>query len=165
MQKFRFSLESAMQHRQLQIDLQRAKLESLYAELRRLVGDEKTLLEEKEFADSVVKGVDPCFSLSLMALDNFSRHVSAQKTILEQHRTECTRRIAEQQFELMNAQRDYDLLDKLRKKKLAEWHRAAEREQEQVAADVHMARFARDSVIRRGTEDRDAHEFGGFTST
>ena len=153
MQKFRFSLESAMQHRQMQIDMQRAKLESLYSELRRLLGQKQNLVEEKEFADAMVKGVDPCFSLSLMALDNFSRHVTVQQTVLEHQTAECMRLIAEQQVCLMNAQRDYDLLEKLRTKKLAEWRCAADKEQEQTAADVHIARMARDAAARCGREE------------
>lgn len=149
MQKFRFPLESAMQYRQLQIDMQRAKLESLYSELRRLNGQEKALVDEKQYAETMVKGVDPSFALSLMALDNFSRHVVHEQTALEQQRAECFRMIAQQQTRLIDAQRDYDLLAKMRARKLMDWQRAASREEETTASEAHLARFVRENGRNR----------------
>jgi hypothetical protein len=153
MQKFCFSLESAMQYRQMQVEMQRAKLESLYSELRRLNARKQSLIEEKEFAEAMVKGVDPSFALSLMALDNFSRHIKNEQTTLERQRTECFRLIAQQQTNLVNAQRDYDLLRKLREKKLAAWQRAADTEQEQLASDAHLAGLARETARNRSSKD------------
>src|SRR5947209_14520739 len=97
MQKFRFSLESAMQYRQLQIDMERAKLEQLYADLRRLDRETDRLQDEKSYADALVKGVDPAYSISLLALDNFCRHVSVQVSHIEVERATFLRRIADQQ--------------------------------------------------------------------
>ena len=153
MQKFKFPLEGAMQYRQLQIDLQRAKLESLYSELSRLNSREKALVQEKEFADSLIKGVDPCFALSLMALDNFSRHARQEQTAIERQRADCFQKIAQQQVALLDAQRDYDLLAKMRERKIADWQRGASAEEETVAAEAHMARVARENSRNRSRTD------------
>jgi hypothetical protein len=51
--------------------------------------------------------------------------------------------VAEQQVRLVDAQRDFELLEKLKTEKKAGWQAAFEREEEELASELYLAKWER----------------------
>src|SRR4051812_4820870 len=141
MKRFEFSLEQVMQWRRLRADLERAKLESLFAKLRDLDQQKLNLEEEEASAHDVVKNQDSVRSQQLLALDRFARHMSTQKELLDGNRVALFGEISQQQIKLIAAQRDFELLEKLKTHKKEDWQAAFNREQEELASDAYLAKW------------------------
>ena len=141
MKQFQFSLEHAMHWRRLRADMERAKIESLYTELHNLDG-QKTLMEEEEAsAHNLVKNQDSVRAQQLFALDRFTRHMSTRKELLEVQRLDLSKSIAQQKVRLISAQRDFELLEKLKAHKKEDWRTAFDKEQEDLASEVYLAKW------------------------
>jgi hypothetical protein len=143
MKRFQFSLENAMHWRRLRADVERAKLESLYAGLRRLETTRSLLDEEESSAHGEVKNHDTARAQQLVALDRFTRYMSTKKEQLETERTGLFGQIAQQQVRLISAQRDFELLEKLKVQKKEDWQAGFDREQEDLANEVFLAKWER----------------------
>ena len=143
MKQFQFSLEHAMHWRRLRADMERAKLESLYTELRNLDGQKSLMEEEETTAHYVVKNQDSVCAQQLFALDRFTRHMSTRKEQLDALRVELFGQIAQQQVRLISAQRDFELLEKLKAHKKEDWRTAFDKEQEDLASEVYLAKWER----------------------
>ena len=143
MKQFQFSLEHAMHWRRLRADMERAKLESLYTELRNF-DEQKSLMEEEETtAHHLVKNQDSVRAQQLFALDRFTRYMSTRKEQLEGQRVDLFGQIAQQQVRLISAQRDFELLEKLKLRKKEDWRTAFDKEQEDLASEVYLAKWER----------------------
>jgi hypothetical protein len=142
MKRFQFSLEHAMHWRRLRAGVERAKLESLYAALRDL-DSQKAILNEEESSAHEVKNQDTVRAQQLLALDRFARHMSTRRELLEARRVELFGEIARQQVRLIAAQRDFELLEKLKARKKDDWETAFTREQEELASEAYMAKWER----------------------
>jgi hypothetical protein len=143
MKRFDFSLEQVMQWRRLRADVERAKLESLYTRLRDLDQQKLSLEAEEASAHDVVKNQDSVRSQQLLALDRFARHMSTQKELLDANRVALFGEISQQQIQLIAAQRDFELLEKLKTQKKEDWQAAFNREQEGLAGDAYLAKWER----------------------
>ena len=143
MKQFQFSLERAMHWRRLRADMERAKLESLHTELRNLDGQKALMEEEEATAHDLVKNQDSVRAQQLFALDRFTRHMSTRKEQLEGRRVELFGQIARQQLRLISAQRDFELLEKLKAHKKEDWRTAFDKEQEDLASEVYLAKWER----------------------
>ena len=143
MKQFQFSLEHAMHWRRLRADMERAKLESLYTELRNLDGQKSLMEEEETTAHHLVKNQDTVRAQQLSALDRFTRYMSTRKEQLEGQRVDLFGQIAQQQVRLISAQRDFELLEKLKLRKKEDWRTAFDKEQEDLASEVYLAKWER----------------------
>ena len=143
MKQFQFSLENAMHWRHLRADMERAKLESLFTELRNLDGQKSLMAEEEAASHHLVKNQDTIRAHQLFALDRFTRHLSTRREQLESHRVDLFGRIAQQQVRLISAQRDFELLEKLKVHKKEDWQTAFDKEQEELASEVYLAKWER----------------------
>jgi hypothetical protein len=143
MKRFQFSLEHAMHWRRLRAGMERAKLESLYASLRDLDSQKALLVDEELSAHDQVKNQDTVRAQQLLALDRFARHMSTRRELLEGRRVELFGEIARQQVRLIAAQRDFELLEKLKARKKDDWQTAFTREQEELASEAYMAKWER----------------------
>ena len=143
MKQFQFSLEHAMHWRRLRADMERAKIESLYTELRNLDGQRTSMEEEETTAHDLVKNQDSVRAQQLFALDRFTRHMSTRKEQLEVARVDLLGKIAQQKVRLISAQRDFELLEKLKAHKKEDWQTAFDKEQEDLASEVYLAKWER----------------------
>ena len=143
MKQFQFSLEHAMQLRRLRADMERARLEALYAEMRQLDVQKRILEEEERAVHDQVETPDAVRTQQLFALNRFSRHLDARKKYLDARRVDVLRQVAEQQVRLTGAQRVFDLLEKLKTEKEAGWQAAFDREQQALAGELYLDKWER----------------------
>jgi hypothetical protein len=144
MRRFKFRLETVLGWRRLHLELEETKLQRLFEELRQLDLAEDRLDAEKAEADRAVLYSASVEAQDLAALDRHRLHVAREKERLRKERADCRRRITAQQQQVVKAERDVRLLEKLRERRLAEWQTAADREQEALASELFLARWHRE---------------------
>ena len=148
MKRFNFPLERVRQWRQTQLDLEHAKLQQLYQERRQLDLAVDRLVsgvahaEQKVQVAAIEKQV--LTSEQLANLDDYRLFAKREAQILARQQEELEVRITEQQKHLLEARRNYRLLDKLRGQALTEWEQNYNREVENLASELHLARWGRE---------------------
>jgi hypothetical protein len=141
MQRFRFRLESVLAWRRLHLELEETKLQRLFGELRQVGLAGERLEEEKAQEERAVLYSPSVEARELAALESYRLHVAREKERLAKLRADCEGRIAAQRAQVLKAERDVRLLEKLREKRLAEWQAAGDREQEALASELFLARW------------------------
>lgn len=144
MLRFKFRLETVLGWRRLHLELEETKLQRLFEELRQVDLAEDRLDAEKADADRAVLYSASVKAQDLAALDRHRLHVAREKERLRKERADCRRRITAQQQQVVKAERDVRLLEKLRERRLADWQTAADREQEALASELFLARWHRE---------------------
>jgi len=145
MKKFSFPLETARQWRERQAEMEDARLQALFAEKhaieRRMAAlDGELQAEHRRIEDR------SCDARELAMLDDFGTWASREKQHLSAAQGECEGRIAAQRAAVMEARRRFQLVDRLKEKALIAWHAANAKEQEDLAAELHLARRVREEA-------------------
>jgi flagellar export protein FliJ len=142
MKTFTFSLERVRQWREKQVTLEEAELQRLFSE-RSLLEERRKVLEQeaRESATAVVRA-KAIEALELQAIDAFHRYVVAQRAAIAAALEQCDQRIDAQRTKLLEAQRRFELLEKLKERKLKAWTAAFAREIEAQAGDLFLAKWS-----------------------
>ena len=140
MKRFHFPLERVLRWRGEQADLQAMKLERLFAELNSIERQREELIAERSQAERILTFEQPISAEELYRLDSFRQYVQARCMSLDQLEREQAGKIAQQRQCLMEATRQYELLDRLRKKNLLQWTAANDKQQEALAAELFLGR-------------------------
>jgi hypothetical protein len=143
MKRFTFPLETARQWRNRQAEIQEMRLQQLVAEKqniedRRVALDEELDRERRRIGDGAID------VQRLASLDRYATFVTREQHRLAAARADCERRIEAQRAVLMEARRAFQLIERLKEKALIEWQAAGAKEQEELAAELFLARRARE---------------------
>ncbi|HUS06922.1 MAG TPA: hypothetical protein VMZ52_11520 [Bryobacteraceae bacterium] len=144
MRIFQFSLASVLEWRKAQAGLQEMQLALLVAELHNLEASQKRVAADRTAAHQFVKAGAQINWTDLMALDSFDQFSDNQQLILTRRKEDCRNRIAAQQRKVFEARRDFQLLEKLRERKKAEWDRQSTAEQEDFACEAYLSKVVRE---------------------
>ncbi len=145
MKRFDFTLERVRRWRLEQLDVEDLKLQQVrierqaLSEAKQQVRDEFGIAEKEMLSQSFVQGEE------LATLESFHRHVRARVRDFENRERQCDARVAEQRARVMEARRQFELLDRLREKALAKWRAAADKEQEMLAGELFLAKSIRNA--------------------
>jgi len=143
MKRFDFPLERVLRWRQEQAALEELKLQQLHAEMTRLVAAQhKMQADAAESHQYVFQGarVD---SLILESLDSYREYTAGQIRNLQVRQRQWEAKIAEQLRRVMEARRRSELFERLRQDALQRWRAAANKEQEDLAAELFLAKRRR----------------------
>lgn len=143
MKRFRFPLEPVRRWRQEQARVEEMNLERLREECaaRRRALD---TLEARAIAEA--EAVLRCQSLeaaSLGVLDSYRRYARREAARMSGEIGQWEQRISGQQKRVIEARRQARLLDRLHERYFEKWEMEAAREQEQLAAELFLARMGR----------------------
>jgi len=142
MKKFSFSLETARKWRERQANVEEARLQGLFAEKRSMEDRSISLRTELEAEHRRIE--DTSFDAGELArLDGFRVWVTRETQRLRVSVAECEKRIAARRTALVEARRRFQVVDRLKEKALLEWRRAGAKEQEDLAAELYLARRSR----------------------
>jgi flagellar export protein FliJ len=130
MKKFSFSLETARKWRERQAEIEEVRLQALFAEKRAMEDRAVSLQTELDAGE-------------LARLDDFQVWVTREKRRLGTSLSECEQRIEARRAALVEARRRFQLVDRLKEKALLEWRKTSEKEQEDLAAELYLARRTR----------------------
>ena len=123
--------------------MEEARLQALFAEKQAIERRMAALADELQAEHRRIED-RTCDARELAMLDEFRTWVNREKHRLIAVRAECERRIAAQQAALVEARRRFQLVDRLKEKALIEWHAANAKEQEDLAAELYLARKVRE---------------------
>jgi flagellar export protein FliJ len=146
LKRFSFSLEQVRRWRESERDKEEARLQALFAELNQL---ERVRVELGNAAAKAEESVRPTPEAplppiqELQALDSYRCYVRRECQRLVGLRSRLETRIATQRRILVEAERKLEVLDILREERLAEWKRDLDKEQEDLVAELVVARWAR----------------------
>jgi flagellar export protein FliJ len=143
MRTFCFRLQSVLQWRVLQLELEESRLQALFDERREIDGKLDEWRRARVEAEREVLGLASVEGDTLRALEQHRARVVRETERLGRRRADCEARIEAQRERVLKAERDLRLLERLRDRRLAEWRVTSDREQEALATESFLARWMR----------------------
>jgi len=140
MKRFNFRLDQVRKWRQDQAELEEMRLQQLYSELRVLEARRKSIAAEADISRRKLVAQQSVTAEELSFLEAFRAYANEQIRQLSLKEREMEVRIKEQRRLLMEAHRRFQLLDGLRDKAMVTWTAACDKEQEEVAAELFLAK-------------------------
>jgi hypothetical protein len=146
MKRFTFPLDRVRRWRAEQVSVEELKLQQFRAELARLAGMRQSALTELDRTEKNVL-LRPSFDpIELSSLDAFRQHTRRRVLEMESWSRKCAAKIAEQRECVLEARRKRELLERLYEKALDEWRALNDREQENLAAELFLAKSVREAA-------------------
>lgn len=143
MRRFRFRLESVLEWRRLQLEMEETKLQRLFEELHQVDAAARRLAAELEEAARIVTTSAQVEAADLAALESYRGWVARENARLARLRADCQKRIAAQRERVAAAERDLRLFEKLKERRYEEWRVESDREQEALSSELFLARWGR----------------------
>ena len=142
MQKFQFALEKALEWRTTRLQLENAKLAKLRQERSALLQLSQALVESgKGAASGMLEGAPSLTGADLSNLATYRQNISARVNKLVVTTRHCDRQIERQTKCVVEADREKQLLEKLRERQFEEWNYELKREIENTAGELFLARW------------------------
>ena len=139
MKKFDLPLDRVRRWRELQAELEEERLGVLFAESARIQASIEDVDSQRAAVSESLVSFERADSQQLAALDSWRGHLGHQRIRLEQSAAACADKIRKQQEVVVEARKRHRLLERLKDRALKTWQYEVDREQEQVAAEVHLA--------------------------
>ena len=143
MKRFSFRLEQVRRWRQDQAGLEEMRLQQLYAELNTILVEQREIAAAADESRRAVLAKSAMSAGELNSLEAYHDYATHNIRRLKQKEEELRVRIGEQRRRVLEAHRRFRLLDGLRNKALAAWTAACDKEQEEVAAELYLAKRGR----------------------
>ena len=143
MKRFAFSLDRVRRWRREQASLEELKLQQLRAEMAGLLAAQRQIETDRAQSEQQVLRqayVDP---LLLESLDLYRQFTAGKVRHLESRKQQWEAKIADQLSKVIEARRKFELLEQLRQAALDEWQAVVDKEQEDLAAELFLAKSGR----------------------
>ncbi|MBZ5596255.1 MAG: hypothetical protein LAP39_28755 [Acidobacteriia bacterium] len=128
-----------MRWRQAKLEIEQFTLSRLAAECARWERVLAELETSRAHADSFLLSSQSVNGSDLEAMVRYKELVARQKQVALNRRRECERKLEQQRSRLLQARREFRLLEKLRQMRKAEWEATVDREFEALAAESYLA--------------------------
>ena len=143
MKRFQFPVERVRLWRHEQAEMEELKLQQLNAELLRLTTQQQDLQNEAARSEEALRQGGPIVADELARLDDFKQYVRAHSKTLDEQRRQNEAKTVEQRKVLIEAKRKAKLLNQLKEKALSTWSSAHNKEQEELSAELFLAKRKR----------------------
>ncbi len=143
MKKFSFGLQHVLEWRGEQVESEKIKLRRLFDERHALEAAGQLLDGEQAEEERNVRSQANLEAQQLSALDAFRRHVRNEKLRLAGQIADCGRRIGEQRQRLLDARRQFRLLERMKQRQWEEWNHALASETDALAAETHLGQWVK----------------------
>jgi hypothetical protein len=140
MKRFRFPLDRVRKWRQDQAELEEMRLRQFYAEMRAAEADRQATLDEDDRSRRAVLVRQYVAAEDLSALEAFKKYAMEHVRRLDVRRRALSAAIGEQHARVLEAHRSVRLLDGLHDRALLGWTAARDKEQEELAAELFLAK-------------------------
>lgn len=145
MKRFAFPLEKVRRWRHEQAELEELRLQKLFSELRAIDSERQQMEAERATAEVEVRSFPDASSQDYVNLESFQHYVRGRLIQIEQKRSLHQVKVEEQRKKLLDARRRFELLESLRQKALVVWKAAEGKEQEDLAAELYLAKQQREN--------------------
>ena len=139
MKKFEFRLDAALRWRNTQLQLERVKLQKLLSEEQRLKANLQSLLDERQAALIELQSSAQIQASDLRTMSAYLLGVDARVHLSRGEIAKYAGPIAQQRRNLLKAERNVRLLEKLREDRYSEWKHEFDKEIEQGAEESWLA--------------------------
>jgi flagellar export protein FliJ len=163
MKKFEFRLQRVLELRSQQVDIERARLQSLLNGRARLTRDRNHLVQQQVRAAADVRNATAISGSDLCALASYDRHLQKRKAILDKQLAQLEQQIAIQTVAVREAEKKVKLLEKLKQRKLGDWTAERDKELEIAAAESYLARFLGDRRTSSRADADSVHDLEQMT--
>ena len=143
MKRFQFPLDRVRRWRAGQAALEELKLEQLRGNLEALREEKRNMARERSESEREVLGQASMAATELQSLDAYRLHARDKIREFENQELQAAAQIEEQRQRVIQAQRNVELLERLKQKALDAWRVESDREQENFAAELYLARWTR----------------------
>ena len=147
MKRFDFPLEKVREWRRGQAELEEMKLQRLFGELREIEEGRRRVEDELAEASRQIRGQAVPNAVDLVNLDSFRLFTASRVLQIAAVQQQCQVQVDQQRQQLVEARRRYELLDRLKQKALADWRAQRDKEEEELAAELFLAKRRRELQI------------------
>lgn len=144
MKRFEFKLARVRDFRRQQLEVEEAKLEVLRAERQQLEAESLRLSNEAAGTRNALRATRPVEAQELVAADRYLRYLAEEEKRQAARTADWQQRTAKQQQAMLEARRRVRLLEKLEQKQVRLWKAEADREQENLSAELYLARWKKE---------------------
>lgn len=150
MKRFEFALDRVRRWRAGQVDLEELKLQQARAEVERLAGQKRALEAEASQSAREVLSQASIEPIQLTTLETYGLHLRRRLLELTDLQRQAEAKVVEQRLRVLEARRQFELLDRLHEKAWLEWRAASNKEQEELAAELFLAQTVRKATRSNG---------------
>ena len=144
MKRFQFPLERVRRWRLEQAGVEELKLQQLRAELAAMQAARQQIETEAAETVRLILAQPMVEPLELETMDSFRIYIKNKVQRFLDRERQWGVKVAEQCQRVIEARRQFELLDKIRQRAFGEWRAAVEKEQETLAAELFLAKARRD---------------------
>jgi hypothetical protein len=145
MKRFHFPLERVRRWRSEQLSVEELKLQQARAAKQTLADAKTRVQDELAKSEAEVLSQPSLEALELESLDSFRLYIRGKVRDIENRERQAEAKVVEQRQRVMEARRQFELLNRLHQKAMVEWKAAADKEQETMAAELFLAKSIRDA--------------------
>ncbi len=143
MKRFQFQLTTALDWRKRRMETEQARLDELLlheAQLHQAL--QEAAAQRAAAADQLLqaRSID---AADLAALETYRRALDSRKRRTQAELVRTGEALARQRQVLIAAMRDYRLMEKLKDRRLEEWRKQLDREMENEATELYLAKLGR----------------------
>jgi flagellar export protein FliJ len=151
--QFRFSLERVLELRRLQLQAEEEKLARLQQQLEGIDQRANAIASTELKSEWALRKMPAVAAPDLHTLSDFQARVRKVQAALAVEKQRVTKEIQAQRARLLNARREFRVIEKLKERRFKVWQYQADRENEGVAADAHNSK-----LIRLRQDEPETHE-------
>jgi flagellar biosynthesis chaperone FliJ len=142
MKQFRFPLDSVLHWREMTVEQEEAKLRGLLLEDQRIALAIEQTWAEGAAAERAIREQREIMSTDLRSLGAFRLRLEEKRRTLHQQKAQQAALIDQQRRAVLEAQRRFQLLVKLRARRESEWQYEAGRETETFSQEAFLGRWS-----------------------
>jgi flagellar export protein FliJ len=151
--QFRFSLERVLELRRLQLQAEEEKLARLQQQLERIDQRVNAIASTELKSEWALRKMPAVAASELHTLSDFQARVRKVQAALAVEKQQITKEIQAQRARLLNARREFRVIEKLKERRFKVWQYQADREIEGLAADAYNSK-----LIRLREDEPELHE-------
>jgi flagellar protein FliJ len=152
MKIFRFPLQRVLEWRALQLRVEEEKLATLQQQLTSMLELREKLDSARNRSEShlFVSGTAAGSDLQSWAL--YQARLVKQQEVLKTQIVQCEKLTLEQRQRLLKARTDHRVLERLKERRWRQWVYLNDRELEDTAAEVYLAKWSREDLENKTAE-------------
>jgi flagellar export protein FliJ len=143
MKRFQFPLDRVRRWRVEQADVEALKLRQLGDRMSGLSREKVRIEMQRSQSERDVLGQASIQATEVQHLETYRRHTLNKIREIEDRERQCAQEIREQRKRFIEARQKAELLERLKHNALEEWQAASDREEENLAAELFLAKRSR----------------------
>ncbi len=144
MKTFRFPLQRVLEWRALQLRVEEEKLAGVQQQMASLVRMQEQLATARSRSETHLFASGAAAGSDLQSWALYQARLAKQQDLLKKQLLQCEQLIGEQRQRLLKARTDHRVLEKLKERRWRQWVYLNDRELEDTAAEVYLARWGRE---------------------